>query len=66
MLVPYTHISSLSPDQKQRLKVFLGGRIIEGHAFMQFEGMTLSIGEVRSLQQMWENETPRARQVLLG
>ena len=66
MLVPYTHTSSLSQEQKQRLKAFLAGRVLEGHAFVQFEGMTLSIGEVRSLQRVWEAETPRTRQVLLG
>jgi hypothetical protein len=65
MLVPYTHISQLTEDQKQRLKTFLGGRILEGHAYVQFEGMTLSVREVQMLQQLWESQA-KPRQILHG
>lgn len=65
MLVPYTHISQLTEDQKQRLKAFLGGRILEGHAYVQFEGMTLSVREVQMLQQLWESQA-KPRQILHG
>jgi hypothetical protein len=66
MLVPYTHITELSTEQKQRLKTFLGSRILEGHAFVQFEGMTLSVNEVRSQQKIWEAESASKRQILHG
>jgi len=65
MLVPYTHISQLTEDQKQRLKTFLGGRILEGHVYVQFEGMTLLVREVQSLQQLWESQA-KPRQILHG
>lgn len=67
MLVQYTHIKDLSEDQKQRLKTFLGGRILEGHAFMQFEGMALSTIEVGAQQKVWEAESRcTTRKILLG
>ena len=65
MLVPYTHISQLTEDQKQRLKTFLGGRILEGHVYVQFEGMTLLVREVQSLQKLWESQA-KPRQILHG
>ena len=65
MLVQYTHTSQLTEDQKQRLKTFIGGRILEGHAYVQFEGMTLSVTEVKSLQNLWEAQA-KPRQILHG
>lgn len=65
MLVPYTHISELTEEQKQRLKAFLGGRILEGSAYVQFEGLTLSVREVQSLQKTWESQNS-TRKILLG
>ena len=65
MLVSYTEISQLTEAQKQRLKTFLGGRILEGHAYVQFEGMTLSVREVQMLQQLWESQA-KPRQILHG
>ena len=65
MLVPYTNISNLTSDQKQRLKAFVGGRVLEGHSYVQFEGMTLSVKEVQGLQRLWEAEN-KPRQILHG
>ena len=65
MLVEYTQIARLTSDQKQRLRTFLGGRILEGHAYVQFEGMTLSVKEVQGLQRLWEAEN-KPRQILHG
>lgn len=65
MLVQYTHITDLTEEQKQRLKTFLGGRILEGSAYVQFEGLTLSVREVQSLQQTWESQNNN-RKMLLG
>lgn len=66
MLVTYTHITALTPDQKQRLKAYLSHAVLEGHAIVQFEGMTLSVNELRAQQRIWEQERHQSRQVLLG
>jgi len=67
MLVQYTHISQLTTEQQQRLKTFIGGRILEGQAYVQFEGLTLSVSEVRARQKTWEAESRQnTRQILRG
>ena len=66
MLVTYTHISELTADQRQRLKTYLCHAVLEGHAVVQFEGMALSVNELRVQKQIWEQERQQNRQVLLG
>lgn len=66
MLVTYTHISELTQDQKQRLKAYLSHAVLEGHAVVQFEGMALSVNELRAQKRIWEQERQQSRQVLLG
>lgn len=61
MLVQYTHLSELSTEQKNRLQNILSTNILEGRKFIQFEGMTLSVNELKALQ------APRSNsQILLG
>lgn len=67
MLVPYTKISDLSPEQKQRLKAMLSRVVLEGRTIFEFEGAVLSINEVKAQKRVWEGEgKPSSRQVLLG
>jgi hypothetical protein len=61
MLVQYTHLSELTAEQKIRLQNILRSNILEGRSFIQFEGMTLSVNEIKALQ------APRSNsQILLG
>jgi predicted YcjX-like family ATPase len=67
MLVQYTQISALTPDQKQRLKATFRGAVLEGMPHVQFEGLTLSVAELASFQRMWEAEQRQGgRQTLFG
>lgn len=47
MLIQYTPISTLTVEQKQRLKNLIKNTILKEHGALQFEGMSLSISEIR-------------------
>lgn len=46
MLVQYTSVSSLTIEQRARLKAYVSNATFEGQGFITFEGMTLSKQEV--------------------
>lgn len=66
MLIEYTSLSALSPDEEARLKLQVRNRNVPAGAF-QFEGKVLQGSEVAAHKHIWENgSNSNGKQVLLG
>lgn len=66
MLVQYTSLSALSPEEQARLKVQVRNQPVPSGAF-QFEDKVLQGSEVALHKQIWENgSNSNGKQVLLG
>lgn len=67
MLVQYTPLSALSPNELQALKsVVVGGIQLEGRAHFEFMGKSFSVAEILQAKRMWEQTSRPAGQQLNG
>lgn len=58
MLVQYTPISTLSPNELEALKASVRGLTLEGRgSHWVFNGKTFNMSELISAQRVWENQS---------
>lgn len=66
MLVTYTPISALTPEQVTRLRAMVAGRrLTETAGPIVLDGLALNPAEVRAHARIWENQSP-TRTALFG
>lgn len=68
MLVQYTPVSSLTEQEKLRLRVMMNQMVLEGRAYIDFFGKYLSVNELLALKRTWESASTGVvgKQTLLG
>lgn len=67
MLVQYTKLSELSPQELQALKGAIYGLVLEGRgSHFSFGGRVFQTAELIQAQKVWEAEKKGPGQVLLG
>jgi hypothetical protein len=67
MLVQYTHLSTLTPEELSGLKASIRGLTLEGRgSHWVWNGKTFDMNELISAQRMWENQARGTGQQLNG